>query len=51
MEAVSVLAAGSFGSDTLEAHVTRADAAGMLSAVRTLLEGDRTEKGLFDWLE
>ena len=51
MEAVSVLAAGSFGSDTLEAHVTRADAAGMLSAVRTLLEGDQTEMGLFDWLE
>ena len=49
MEAVSVLAAGSFGSQTMEQAVTRADAAQMLSAARTLLDGDEP-KGLFDWL-
>ena len=40
MESVQVMAAGSFGSDTMEEPVRRADAARMLSAVRTLLEGD-----------
>ena len=42
MEAVSVLAAGSFGSQTMTQPVTRADAARMLTAAGTLLEG--TEK-------
>ena len=48
MEAVSVLSAGSFGSDGLDSAVTRADAAQMLSAARTLLEGE--PEGLLDWL-
>ena len=49
MEAVSVLAAGSFGSQTMEQAVTRADAARMLSAAKTLLDGEEPE-GLFRWL-
>ena len=49
MEAVSVLSAGSFGSQTLEEAVTRADAARMLSAAKTLLDGEETG-GLFGWL-
>ena len=40
MEAVSVLAAGSFGSAAMGENVTRADAAQMLSAAGTLLEWD-----------
>ena len=48
LESVSVLAAGSFGSDTMAETVTRADAAQMLSAAQTLLDGE--EPGLFDWL-
>ena len=48
MEAVSVLSAGSFGSGTLEDAVTRADAAQMLSAAATLLEGE--PEGLLDRL-
>ena len=48
MEAVSVLSAGSFGSDGLDSAVTRADAARMLSAARTLLEGEPS--GPLDWL-
>ena len=48
MEAVSVLSVGSFGSGELESAVTRADAAQMLSAAKTLLEGEKT--GMFDWL-
>ena len=48
MEAVSVLAAGSFGSAAMGETVTRADAAQMLSAAGTLLEGEPA--GLFDWL-
>ena len=48
MEAVSVLSAGSFGSDGLDSAVTRADAAQMLSAAATLLEGEPA--GLLDWL-
>lgn len=52
MEAVSVLAAGSFGSLSMEAPVTRADAALMLSAARTLLDGQKEEpSGLFGWLK
>lgn len=47
MEAVSVLSAGSFGSSGLEQAVTRADAAQMLSAAKTLLEGEETSGGLF----
>lgn len=39
MEAVSVLSAGSFGSGAMSGTVTRADAAQMLSAASTLLEG------------
>jgi RNA polymerase sporulation-specific sigma factor len=41
MEAVSVLPTASFGSLDLEKAVTRADAAGMLSAAKTLLEGEK----------
>ena len=48
MEAVSVLSAGSFGSAAMAETVTRADAARMLSAASTLLEGESA--GLFDWL-
>ena len=49
MEAVSVLSAGSFGSQTMTQAVTRADAAQMLSAAKTLLDGEEPE-GLFRWL-
>lgn len=48
MEAVSVLSAGSFGSQSMEHAVTRADAAQMLSAAGVLLQGE--EKPLFSWL-
>lgn len=48
MESVSVLSAGSFGSDALDQSVTRGDAAQMLSAARTLLDGEQA--GMFDWL-
>lgn len=51
MEAVSVLAAGSFGSLTMEEAVTRGDAARMLSAAKTLLDGREERAGLFDWLK
>lgn len=40
MEALNVLQTGSFGSGTMEQPVTRGDAAKMLTAARTLLEGD-----------
>ncbi len=40
MEAVSVLSVGSFGSQTMEQAVTRADAAQMLSAAKTLMDAD-----------
>ena len=49
MEAVSVLSAGSFGSQTMEQAVTRADAAQMLSAAKTLLDGEKPG-GMFGWL-
>lgn len=49
MEAVSVMAAGSFGSNTLSQPMTRADAAQMLCAAGTLLEGEKT--GFFDWMK
>ena len=48
MEAVSVLSAGSFGSSAMAETVTRADAARMLSAAATLLEGE--PESLLDWL-
>lgn len=48
MEAVSVLSAGSFGSAAMGEPITRADAAQMLSAAGTLLEGE--PEGLLDWL-
>lgn len=51
MEAVSVLAAGSFGSLTMEEPVTRGDAARMLSAAKTLLDGQAEKPGLLDWLK
>ena len=43
MEALSVLQVGSFGSQTMEEPVTRGDAAKMLSAARTLLEGESAQ--------
>lgn len=43
MEAVSVLAAGSFGSPRMAQPLTRADAAMMMASARTLLQD--TEKG------
>ncbi len=51
MEAVSVLAAGSFGSLTMEEPVTRGDAAQMLTAAKTLLEGQEEKSGPFGWLK
>lgn len=48
LEAVSVMAAGSFGSGTLAQPMTRADAAQMLCAAGTLLEGEQA--GFLDWL-
>ena len=48
MEAVSVLSAGSFGSLTMEEAVKRADAAQMLCAAKTLLEGDEP-RSLKEW--
>ena len=50
MEALSVLSVGSFGSQTMEQAVTRADAAQMLSAAKTLLEGEETQ-GLLNFLK
>lgn len=50
MEALNVLSAGSFGSGTVDRPVTRADAARMLTAARTLLDGSGTES-LFDLLK
>ena len=50
MEAVSVLSVGSFGSAAMETPVTRADAARMLCAAKTLLEGEETG-GFFDFLK
>ena len=51
MEAVSVLSAGSFGSQTMEQAVTRADAARMLEAAGVLLEGEEKPQGFFSWLK
>ena len=50
MEALNVLRVGSFGSDSLETAVTRADAARMLSAAGTLLRGEEPS-GLLGWLK
>lgn len=49
MEAASVLSAGSFGSAVMEEAVTRAEAAQMLSAAKTLLDSETT-KPLLPWL-
>lgn len=49
LESVSVMAAGSFGSETLSQPMTRADAAQMLAAAGTLLEGE--PEGVLDWLQ
>lgn len=51
MEALSVLAAGSFGSPTMRDAVTRADAAQMLCAARTLLDSGEKTSGIFSWLK
>lgn len=48
MESVSVMAVGSFGSESLNESVTRADAARMLSSAAALLEGE--ESGPMSWL-
>ena len=48
---VRVLSAGSFGSQTMEQAVTRADAAQMLEAAGILLEGEEKPQGLFGWLK
>ena len=48
LESVSVLSAGSFGAETVDAPVTRADAAQMLAAASRLLEGE--DSGVLDWL-
>ena len=50
MEAFCVLQTGSFGSQTMEQPVTRGDAAKMLSAAKTLLEGERS-RALPDFLQ
>ena len=49
MEALNVLQVGSFGSQSMENAVTRGDAAQMLAAAKTLLEGDAPEN-LWDLL-
>lgn len=50
MEAVSVLRAGSFGSGAMAEAVTRSAAAQMLTAARTLLQGEEP-KSLLDLLK
>lgn len=50
MEAVNVLSVGSFGSETMVSDITRADAAQMLSAAKTLLTGEE-KPGLFGWMK
>lgn len=49
LESVNVMAAGSFGSRTLNNRMTRADAASMLAAAATLLRSRDT--GVFSWLD
>ena len=51
MEAVSVLRVGSFGSTAMAEPVTRGDAAQMLSAVGTLLDGGEEPRGLLGLLK
>ena len=51
MEAVSVLSVGSFGSAAMAEAVTRADAAQMLAAMKTLLQDETGSRGLFDLLK
>ena len=50
MEALQVLQTGSFGSQTMEQAVTRGEAAKMLAAARTLLEGEQPQS-LLDLLQ
>lgn len=50
MEALSVLSAGSFGSQTMGLPVNRAEAAKMLSAAKTLLNGEQSSSWQ-DWLK
>lgn len=50
MEALNVMAAGSFGSSSMEDAVTRADAAQMLCAAKTLLDSEEHTSGIFSWL-
>ena len=50
MEAVCVLEAGSFGSGSMSKAVTRADAAQMLSAAKTLLNGE-VPASILGWLK
>lgn len=49
LESVNVMAAGSFGSRTLNQRMTRADAASMLAAAGGLLRSRDT--GVFSWLD
>lgn len=48
MESVNVMATGSFGSSTLNNHMSRADAAKMLASADTLLRSKKT--GVFGWI-
>ena len=50
MEALNVLTVGSFGSHTMEQPLTRADAAQMLAAAKTLMDGEDA-KTLPDWFK
>lgn len=49
MEAMNVMSVGSFGSGMTADTVTRADAAQMLRAARTLLDGQETERWMRLW--
>lgn len=49
LESVNVMAAGSFGSRTLNRSMTRADAACMLAAAGMLLQS--RDNGVFGWLD
>lgn len=49
LESVNVMAAGSFGSRTLNRSMTRSDAACMLAAAKTLLQS--RDAGVFGWLD
>ena len=51
MESVSVVSAGSFGSESLSEPITRAEAAEMLAASLHLIESREDDGGLFGWLK